>query len=244
VGRLRLFAIFECFVASFVAYFTTHLLRAPHSHYPPINVPAFTWEALFAAAVAGAVFGLAARAFARLTHLIEQANAKWISYPPLKPAIAGVVLIALYALEGSYHYVGLGIPMIQQALLQPASFKEPLFKGLFTAITVGSGFKGGEFIPLVFIGATAGSALATILPLAFPVLAALGFAAVFAGAANTPIACSIMAIELFGPRLAPYAAVACAMSYYFSGHHGIYKSQKIHVEKHKKIIKLIKDGLF
>lgn len=70
-------------------------------------------------------------------------------------------------------------------------------------------------------------------------LAALGFAAVFAGAANTPIACSIMAMEIFGWNIAPYALVACFMSYYFSGHHGIYKSQRVYMKKHKKIMYIL-----
>lgn len=236
VGKLRVFALFECFVASFVAYFTAISLRAPHSHYPLFNVPAFTWKTLFCVALAGIVFGLSARAFALLTHFVEQFNARWIQYPPFKPMIAGIVLVVLYYVEGTYQYVGLGIPQIQNAILHPVSFAAPLYKAFFTAITVGSGYKGGEFIPLVFIGTTLGSALSIILPVSLSLLAAVGFAAVFAGAANTPIACSIMAVELFGFRIVPYAIVACLMSYYFSGNHGIYRSQKVSVQKHQKLL--------
>jgi len=235
VGRLRLFALFECFVASFVAYYTTRILHAPHSYYPRLSLPDFSWKIALFIVVAGIVFGLSARLFAWITHLVEHWQARFISYPPLKPLIAGAILVGLYALEGSYRFAGLGIPIIQGAMKHPAGLADPTLKGIFTAITIGSGFKGGEFIPLVFIGATLGSALSIILPISFQLLAAVGFAGVFAGASNTPIACTIMAIELFGFKIAPYALIGCFMSYYFSGHHSIYKSQKIYIKKHKKL---------
>lgn len=226
VGRFKLFALFECFIASFVAYHTTRILQVPHTRYPALETPLFTLKTMFFVLLAGCIFGLAAQAFARTTHFIERVLGRCIAYAPFKPMLAGFVLIVFYYLEGSYRYVGLGIPYIQDAFASHASFKEPVLKAVFTAITVGSGFKGGEFIPLVFIGATLGSALSVIFPVSFQLLASVGLAAVFAGAANTPIACSIMAVELFGLGIAPYAIAACWMSYYFSGRHGIYKSQK------------------
>jgi len=88
---------------------------------------------------------------------------------------------------------------------------------------------------LVFIGTTLGSALAILLPVSFQLLGALGFAAVFAGAANTPIACSLMAMEIFGFQIGPYAFVACLMSYYCSGHRGIYKTQRIDLQKPRQL---------
>ncbi len=124
-----------------------------------------------------------------------------------------MLLVVLYRIEGTYRYAGLGIPQIQAALRGPGSFSIPAFKALFTAYTIGSGFKGGEFITLVFVGTTLGSALSLIFPVSFELLASVGFAAVFAGAANTPIACSIMAVEIFGYRIAPYAFIACLRNY-------------------------------
>ena len=226
VGRLKLFAWFECFVASFIAYFTAVFLQSPHSHFPTIDKIDFNFKTLAYVLVAGVLFGFTAKIFIFTTHSFEKMWAKLISYPPLKPFFAGMILILLYYIEGSYRFVGLGIPWIQEALTSPGSFADPVLKSLFTALTVGSGFKGGEFIPLVFIGTTLGNALAIILPVSFKLLAAVGFAAVFAGAANTPIACSVMAIELFGWSIAPYAVVGCFVSYYFSGHDGIYRGQR------------------
>lgn len=235
VGRLSLFAWFECLVASFVGYYTTVLLRAPHSVFPSIDVPEFSVRILFFVAIAGAVFGLTAKLFSMSTHFAERCLNRLISYPPLKPFIGGLLVASFFYFEGSFRYAGLGIPYIQDALVQQSGFRDPILKSVFTSLTIGSGFKGGEFIPLVFVGTTLGSALSTILPVSFALLGALGFAAVFGGAANTPIACTIMAMEIFGYRIGTLALVACFMSYYFSGHHGIYKSQKIHMKKHHRI---------
>lgn len=226
IGRIRLFAFFECFIASFVGFYTTKLLHAPHSVYPGIEIPHLTFKALLYVAIAGILFGLSARVFIMLTHFIEHNINKLISYPPLKPCLAGILLIVLYYFEGSYRYDGLGIEYIQEALKSVSNFRDPALKTIFTSLTVGSGFKGGEFIPLVFIGTTLGSALSIIIPVSFKLLAAVGFAAVFAGASNTPVACSIMAMEIFGYEIAPYAVIACYMSYYFSGKSGIYKTQR------------------
>lgn len=239
VGRLRLFAWLECLIASFVGYYTTLIIGAHHSFYPRIEIPQFEFKIAFYVLLAGIIFGLASRVFVMATHFVEKTNARWISYPPLKPFLAGCLLILLYYWEGSYRYVGLGIPYIQDSLVHTQQFKEPFLKALFTAITVGSGFKGGEFIPLVFIGATLGSALSVLIPVAFQLLAGVGFAAVFAGASNAPIACSIMAMEIFGWKIAPYALIGCFMSYYVSGHHGIYRSQKIDKKKHQRLLELL-----
>lgn len=134
--------------------------------------------------------------------------------------------MGLFHAEGSLRYAGLGIDVIQSALVRPAGFDEPVLKAIFTALTVGTGFKGGEFIPLVFIGTTLGSALGLFLPVGFALLAALGFAAVFGGAAKTPVACTIMAMEIFGPGIGPYALLACFMSYLFSGPRGLYRARR------------------
>ncbi|MEO5668923.1 MAG: chloride channel protein [Bdellovibrionota bacterium] len=226
VGRLQLIAPFECFVASFVAYLTTRIFEAPHSLFGHVTVQAFSLPLCASVLAAGILFGLCARGFSALTHGVEALQRKYISYPPLKPFIGGSILVALFWLEGSFRFTGLGIDSIQRSFSETMSFADPIKKALFTAITLGTGFKGGEFVPLVFVGSTLGSALTQFLPMATGLAAALGFAAVFAGASNTPLACSIMAAELFGISIAPYALVACFASFYVSGRSGIYRAQK------------------
>ncbi|HZR45424.1 MAG TPA: chloride channel protein, partial [Candidatus Manganitrophaceae bacterium] len=186
----------------------------------------------------GSLSGITALSFAGFTHFLEGLIRRAIHYPPFKPLAGGLLIVLLYRLEGSTLYAGLGIPVIQEALSRPSTLQVPLLKGFFTALTLASGFKGGEFIPLVFIGTTLGSALSAFFNVGTPLLAALGFSAVFAGASNTPIASAIMTMELFGPEIGGYAAAACLASYYFSGYKGIYRSQRVARSKHHRFIAL------
>lgn len=128
---------------------------------------------------------------------------------------------------GTTKYIGLGVPTIVDAFNIDMKSYDFLLKVLFTSFTLGAGFKGGEVTPLFFIGATLGNVLIWFIPLPMSLLAGMGFVAVFAGATNTPIACTIMGIELFGIESGVFIALACATAYLFSGHIGIYSSQII-----------------
>jgi H+/Cl- antiporter ClcA len=135
-------------------------------------------------------------------------------------------------LIGSQTYNGLGIGLIESSFHRG---QVPLYafalKIVFTAVTVGSGFKGGEVTPLFCIGATLGSAFAQVTGQDPALFAAVGFVAVFAGAANTPLACAVMGIELFGAHLTAPISIACVLAYLLSGHRGIYLSQRVHRPK-------------
>lgn len=242
IGKLKLSCWPQCLVASYVGYCTTTLLNISHPHLSQIILPEINLVLLSFLFLAGIIFGLTALIFSRLTHYIESFMKAKISSTPLICLIGGVMLIALYSWEGTYRYAGLGLDLINEALDKQVSFRDPLFKTLFTSLAVGSGYKGGEFIPLVIIGATLGSALSIILPISSSFLAALGFAAVFAGAANTPLACAIMAAELFGWKVFFYALIVCYTSYFFSGNIGIYRSQKIIRKKFHPLTRFIKWG--
>jgi H+/Cl- antiporter ClcA len=149
--------------------------------------------------------------------------------------VVGGALVALaVAALGTTKYIGLGIPTIVAAFEAPLPPQDFLLKFLLTALTLGCGFKGGEVTPLFFIGAALGSALALVLPLPVALLAALGFVAVFAGAANTPLACTFLGVELFGASAGVYLALACVAAYSFSGHGGIYTAQIIGQAKHPR----------
>ncbi|HET9237509.1 MAG TPA: chloride channel protein [Oligoflexus sp.] len=236
IGKLRFFALFECCVASFVAYATCRFLGAPHTFYPSVTLPAYDATLIACVALSGIIFGLAAQGFMKLTHAVERLQKKLFKFPPWRPLAAGFILVALYQLPDTIRYAGLGLPVIVDAFAERAGWLDPLLKGGFTALTVGSGFKGGEFIPLVFMGSTLGSALSSVLPVATPLLAALGFAAVFGAAANTPIACTIMAMEIFGWNLGPLALLACWVAYQVTGHVGIYKNQTVARSKRDQLL--------
>lgn len=235
VGKLKLFAFVECLIASFVAFAVTKILGAPHSIFPSVSLPDFSFKLFGSVLFAGILFGLIARLFSHTTHFLEKIQKKFINYSPLKPLLGGLILLFLFWLEGSYRYAGLGIDVIQESLQGGGKPWDAFLKAGFTSVTLASGFKGGEFVPLVFVGSAFGSLLGSILDLSPAFLAALGFAAVFAGASNTPLACSLMAAEIFGWSFLPAALVACYLSFYVSGHSGIYVSQKYEGRKYAKI---------
>jgi H+/Cl- antiporter ClcA len=134
---------------------------------------------------------------------------------------------------GTSDYLGLGVPTIVRAFTDPGL---PWFafaaKLVFTAVTLSAGFLGGEVTPLFFVGATFGSVLARALGLPIELGATLGVAAVFGAAANTPIALSIMAVELVGGAALPHVLIVTAIAYLLTGHRGIYPAQRLFRRKH------------
>ncbi|CDG83028.1 voltage gated chloride channel family protein [Janthinobacterium agaricidamnosum NBRC 102515 = DSM 9628] len=226
IGRLRHDALLPCLVAAIVADQVGLWLGVRHVHYAIPLVPGLSWSTFSATLIAGALFGLTGLLFAASTHGLGGWIKRRISYAPLRPLLGGVVIAVAASLFGAERYLGLGLPTIVAAFQQPLPWYDFLGKLVLTVLSLGSGFKGGEVTPLFYIGATLGNALAPLLHMPIPLLAGLGFVAVFAGAANTPIASTLMAIELFGAQVAPYAALACAVSYLFSGQAGIYRAQR------------------
>lgn len=227
VGRMRYDAILPCFFAAIVGEQVGNLWGVHHMHFAVSLVPEITLPTLAATVVAGIAFGLVGMLFARSVHGVGDLMKKHVVYAPWRPFIGGIVVaFAVWALD-SQRYIGLGIPVIGEAFQQPLPIWDAIGKLVFTVVSLGSSFKGGEVTPLFYIGATLGNALAPLLQLPFQTLAALGFVAVFAGASNTPIASTVMAIELFGPAIGPYAGIACVVSYLFSGHTGIYRAQRM-----------------
>ncbi len=232
IGRLRYNAIFPCFMSAIVANTVVTATGFHHSHYLVGDVPAVTWLTVLCAAAAGIVFGVTGMLFAGTAHRIKSFLTKKIPYTPFHLLIGGCVVAFLVLITGTTRYIGLGLPVIADSFLWRLPVWDFFGKFVFTVLTLGSGFKGGEVTPLFYIGATLGNALSYALPLPTAVLAAMGFVAVFAGAANTPLTCTLLAMEVFGPQMGVYAGIACVVSYLFSGHAGIYHSQRISHPKH------------
>ncbi|HEV7379424.1 MAG TPA: voltage-gated chloride channel family protein [Dyadobacter sp.] len=232
IGRLNYGGLFPAFASAVLADLTTRAWHVGHTHYHIPFVPQLSAMNVLWTIMAGIAFGLASVTFSSLTHVIGSLFKRNIAYPPFRPMIGGMLVAAAVVAIGTTKYIGLGVPTIVEAFsthLPPYDFA---LKLLFTALTLGAAFKGGEVTPLFFIGATLGNALSLFIPLPLGLLAGMGFVAVFAGAANTPLACTLMAIELFGAECGVYVAIACVISYSFSGHSGIYGSQVIGTPKH------------
>ncbi|WP_316821699.1 chloride channel protein [Pedobacter gandavensis] len=231
IGKIPQKSILPAIASAFIGAYVTGLWGVGHTHYQMGFIPQISLRGVWYSVVAGFAFSIAAVAFVRITDLLSTAFKK-MKYAPIRPVLGGVVVLVIVLVFGKYKYIGLGIPVIVDAFHQPASAQDFAFKILLTAITLASGFKGGEVTPLFFIGATLGSALSLFLPLPLGLLAGMGFVAVFAGAAKTPIACCMMAFELFGISCGWYVAIACTVSFLASGHHSIYNAPENKSPKH------------
>lgn len=250
IGRIKYDALLPCFAASVLADITCSAYGIHHTHYSIVFtgelkdtdrwLPYLSFDFLLLAKVivAGVAFGLAGFLFAETSHFIRDSCNKYIPNKWLTPVIGAALVIAISYMLGTFEYLGLGvtnptggISIVSAFTANGADTWSWWWKLLLTAITLSTGFKGGEVTPLFFIGATLGNTLALLSGAPVDLFAGLGFIAVFAGATNTPLACTLMGVELFGSNNVVYFAVACFTAYYFSGHSGIYGSQRVAVSK-------------
>ncbi len=227
-GRMSYEALVPALIAALVGDWVTRGLGIVHTVYPQ---PAFLgltplvvgkWI-LFALAVA-----LVSTLFVELTHLLKTRLANALPSLPLRMAIGGALVVLLWKAVGTDDYLGLGVPTILRSFSDPhlpsTAF---LLKLIFTAVTLSAGFLGGEVTPLFFVGAALGNALGPLLGLPLDLAAGVGLTAMFAAAANTPLALSVMAIELLGTNVLPHVVIVAVLAYLFAGHRGIYPAQRI-----------------
>jgi H+/Cl- antiporter ClcA len=243
-GMLRYEALLPVVSASVIGWLTCGVFGIEHEAFHiriiETHVGAeFTHLYLIKACVAGAIFGLAATFFAKIHLGIHKIFLRCVPGRYTRPFMGGLIIIALtYALgDQGPQYLGIGTmapptdftSVTLERCFEAGIFTIPLFawfwKTLFTAITLGSGFKGGEVLPLFFLGSSLGAVIAGPLGLPVDLCVGLGFVAVFAGATNTPLASTLLAVELFGGANVLYFAIACFTAYYCSSPRGIYASQ-------------------
>jgi H+/Cl- antiporter ClcA len=226
VGRLRYEALVPALVASVVGDVVVLRLGVEHLLTPQLVRVELSPGLIAKVAVAGVAFGLTALAFTTVVHGVKRLFAR-IPWAPARPLVGGVLVVLMTLAVGNRLYNGLSLGLAESSLFGgPVPTWAFLAKLVFTAVTLGSGFVGGEVTPLFIIGTTLGASLAGVLDVPVPLLAALGFVAVFAGAANTPLACTIMGVELFGSGAVGYLAIACVLAFVFSSHRGIYGAQR------------------
>ena len=228
LGRIEYRALVPALIASVVGDLTTRGLGIHHTIYPAAPHvaldPLLCLEWLvFALAVA-----LTSVAFIELTHFLKRCGERHVKTLGARMAIGGAIVVLLWLVVGTSDYLGLGVPTIVRSFSDPHL---PVYafalKLLFTAITLGAGFLGGEVTPLFFIGAALGGVLAPALGIPRDLGAGVGLAAVFASASNTPLALSIMAVELLGANILPHVVIVCVVAYLISGHRSIYPSQRV-----------------
>lgn len=231
IGKVRTEAIFPSFFAALFANFVTESFGVKHIHYDMGSIPTWNVALFFKLLIAGIAFGLIGWVFSRSIVFLKGWYAKRMPNPVIRNFIGGAIVVLVAVVLQTQRYLGLSLPLLEEAFNGTAHFYDFIGKLGFTVLSLGAGYQGGEVTPLFEIGATLGAALAPILHVSIPFLAGLGFIGVFSGATNTPIACFIMGIELFGGQAASYFFMVCLVSFMCSGNSGIYSAQKVEVKK-------------
>ena len=229
-GRVRYEALAPAFCASIVGDATVRVLGIEHTRWP-VLVPA-DWSAglVLRVAVIGLVAGLVAMGFTALVHAVRDLLARFVSWYPARPLAGGVLLAVIVLATGWRDYQGLSIPLAVEAMNGSTAGMWHV-KLALSALSIGAGFTGGEVIPLVVVGALLGAVVGSWLGVDPGLAAALGAVAVLAGAANTPLACTILGLELFGGDGVALLALACVAAYAASGRTGIYPAQRVSAPK-------------
>lgn len=234
VGRVRYEAIVPAFIASFLGDVVVRGIGAEHTHFPSMTSVDIDVSAAWKLLLFGCIAGVMAWAFIALTHFIRRTAGRLIPWYPARPLIGGLILLIAIAACGWRDYSGLSMALALEAMNGSAAGQWGT-KFALTSISIGMGFVGGEFIPLFVIGALAGASYASITGANVAVFALIGSVAVLAGATNTPLACTVLGLELFGGEGLPWFAIACVVAYATSGNGSIYHAQIIRVPKNGRL---------
>lgn len=226
VGVLYYAGLVPCITSAMVGYLVSLAMGVPPTRFT-VTAPALSAWTMVLVLALGIGCAVVSILFCQGLHRTERLAEKYLKNPWLRAVVGGCIVIALTKLVGTGDYNGAGMDVIERAVAGEASGWAWVLKLLFTAVTIGFGFKGGEVVPSFFVGATFGCVAGSLLGLPPGFAAAVGLVAVFCGAVNCPIASVILSIELFGSGGLLYFAMACAVSYLLSGYCGLYSSQTI-----------------
>ena len=219
-------------LVSFLAHFSCQFFGVGHTVYVVTELPDFSFENSVFVALAAIAFGLTAFVFSLSKKYLTNGIKQVIPNSIIRISLGGLIIAVVALTFNLKAYLGLGIPVIENAFLNESGMEVFILKVILTVFTLAVGFKGGEATPLFFIGATLGSALSLYMPLPLSFLAALGFIAVFAGATNTPLACAAMGIEMFGVAGGLWYLFVCVIAFYTSGKTTVYSAQLVHLFKY------------
>lgn len=231
VGVLYYAGLVPCLTAALTGYLVSVLMGVPPTRFT-VTVPGLEVRTMLLVIVLALLCAVVSILFCRGLHGVEHLLKRTLKNPYLRVAVGAAVLIGLTLLTNG-DYNGAGMEVIGRAIAGQADPWAWVWKLLFTAITIGCGFKGGEVVPSFFVGATFGCAVSPLLGLPVGFGAAVGLAAVFCGVTNCPVASTLLAVELFGAEGMLYFALACCLSYMLSGYQGLYSSQTILYSKLK-----------
>jgi H+/Cl- antiporter ClcA len=235
VGSILYEVLLPSIIAGVTSYHIASLLGIHYQYYPVSFIPVITQAFIFKIVLAGIFFGICSIILIVLLRSGEKVAGKVSPSLPLRALVGGAILIGLTFIF-SKQFLGPGLEGIQSSLRgEQIVLYAFLLKAIFTSITLNFGGSGGIIMPILFVGATSGSLFGEIFGLDRATFSAVGFVSLLAGAANTPIAASILAIEFFGSAIAPYAAIACVVSFLMTGHRSVFPTQILALKKSSSV---------
>jgi H+/Cl- antiporter ClcA len=233
VGVMYYTALVPCVVSSLVAHGIAYLFGIENSFFELGTIPAFGVISAVKITFLAILCALVSILFCVILHQSEYLYKRFFKNPYVRVFVGGCIILVLTLLVGDQRYNGTGISTIEQCVdgtVRPEAF---LLKMIFTALTLGAGYKGGEIVPSFFIGASFGCLFGNLLGFSPTLCTAVGMTAVFCGVTNCPITSLLISFELFGYDGMPYFLLTTAFSYMLSGYFGLYRSQKIVYSKYK-----------
>ncbi len=233
VGIMQYAAIVPCVFASLAAAKVAQMIGAEGEHFALTEIPEFNFGNATLIIVFAVLCAAVSILFCAVIHSAERLYRKWIPNEWLRIVAGALLIILMTKLLGTTDYLGAGMNVIERALAGETAAAAFLLKIVFTAVTLGCGFKGGEIVPTLFVGATFGCLFGQLTGFSPALAAACGMAAVFCGVTNCPLSSLFLCFELFGFEAMPFFLMAVAVSYLESGYFGLYHSQKILYSKTK-----------
>lgn len=231
VGAIQYAALVPCIVSAVVAKYVAGLMGSHNTIYAVTLDVAITPALILQTIILGILCGILSMIFCCLMHKTAHFLEKIMPNPYVRAVVGGLVIVGLTLLLGTTDYNGAGTHIIEQSFSGQVVWYAFLIKMLFTAITIGSGYKGGEIVPTLFIGATFGCVVGPLLGLPGSLAAAVAMIATFCGVVNAPLASIFLAVEMFGTSDIVLFAIVCAISYVSSGYYSLYSSQTIVQDK-------------
>ncbi len=231
VGVLYYAALIPSLFASFIGAGIAGLAGLTGEHFEILEIPEFGIGPAVRIVILGILCALVSVGFCMLLHRGEHLYKKYIGNPYLRVLVASGLLILFTLAVGTRVYNGSSMGLIEEAMEGKVRYEAFLLKAVFTAVTLGAGYKGGEIVPTLCVGATFGCAVGSLLGFSPSLCAACGMAALFVGVTNCPLASMLIAFEMFGFEAMPYLVIAVAVSFGLSGYYGLYGSQKFAYSK-------------
>jgi len=228
---LHYYGLFPCFLSAIMAKVTASALGGQATHFIVFEVPDADVAMVIRVIILGLLIAVLSIVFIQMLHITERLYSRFIKNPYFRAAVGGCLVVGLTLLSGTRDYNGAGLYVIVQALAGNAAPFAFLWKMVFTSLTLSAGFKGGEIVPTLFIGATFGAVVAPFIGLGAPFGAGIGMIMMFCAVTNCPIASLFLAFELLAGRGLMLCALGCSVAYMMSGRYSLYREQRLSTGK-------------